>query len=672
MDKRAAPGAGLISVVVMLCLMGVAHAANPVWVAYPNEYIRALLGVSGSFDPPPEEWFVAGRWAVVTQEGDPETPADNNKEIIYFGSTAPAHNFGYWTLRVGDETYLIGDTAGGSWHEDLKEGAYGPPRVYTFPKPEDGEWGGRTGGFILATWRQQISGGDIDVTIRISHVRDQARFELTIKNSSSSRQSVGLSMKGDVEVGSFVSTGAPFIPGVGFVNVGQYPDPFTAMFFGKRDGPKVPDYFEIYDNIANPSLVARSTLNLQDCVKPDYVAIGEYQDLSPYSVWLADETYVPDQLYPVGDFYWVLCWNQKPLAPGATREIVTYYGVGAATSLWTYEDGGKKERDSVVLAVQGPRSLKYNSTTGQNTLDPPTFNIKAYVHNLNIGPGAYDLEDVTATLYLPEGLELMPGETAHKNLGAVPSDTEPEPATWEVTATGEQSGELEYFVTAYDETTGWQQTVARKIVVPVDMQRVFDYGWQLVSVPFDFNNPQIDHVFGITLGTFGAKYWDPVESPIAGNSYFPATQVESGRAFWMAVGAITTFGDTLPLALAEDAQIVGHILGKQVKEHYVEVDPGWNMIGNPFVYPVYWGQVVVQDRDGTGPPLTLDEAVQKRWISKTLFSWSPKSWAYDNVMTNEGLLVPFRGYWLYARRAVTLVFRPAIFPESDVTTFNGF
>lgn len=672
MDRPARLALVLISALLTLCSTGALRAANPVWVEYPNEYIRAMLGVSGSFEFPNEpEWFVAGRWAVVTEEGDPETTADDNKELIYFGSTAPAHNFGYWTIRVGSETFLIGDSATGAWYRDLPDGAYGAPRVYTFVTPEDGQWDSRTGGFILATWRVTVADDVfIDVTIRIGHVRDQARFEITLKNSSSVAQSVGLSMNGDVEVGSSISTGAPFIPGVGYVQSNLYPDRFTAMLLGAPGRPEIPDYFDIYDNMGNPSLVSRNVLNLQDCVKPDYVAIGEYSDLAPYNVWLPDGTYVPDQIYPVTDFYWLLCWDQRPLSPRGTREIVTYYGVGAATSEWTYELGRTKERDSVALAVQGPRSLKYNSTIqGQNTLSPASFNIKAYVHNLNVGAGPYDLEDVTATLYLPDGLELTPGETAYKNIGPVPSNSEPAPAVWEVTGTGEHSGELEYFVTAHD-VNGWQQTVARKIIVPVDKQKVFEYGWQLVSVPFAFNNPQIDHAFGITLGTYGAKVWDPQLSPGTGNSYFPATQVEPGKAFWMALSAITSFGDTMALNLAVDAHIVGHVLGKQVLEHHVDVYRGWNMIGNPFVYPVYWGQVQVYYE---GVTYTLDEAARRGFISKILFDWNPRKWAYDHVMTNDGLLLPFRGYWLYVKRpAVTLVFRPSLFPESDVTTFNGF
>ncbi len=679
-NRLAAISAVLLTALLSLCSVGVLRADNPVWVEYPNEYIRASLGVSGSFDGTNgEEWFCAGRWAVVTEEGDPDTDADDNKELIYFGSTAPAHNFGYWTIKVGTQTYVIGDSNTGAWYENLQTGAYGAPRVYAYPGAANGQWDSRTGGFIRATWRVTLADTEspeyIDVTIEISHVRDQARFEITLKNSSGVPQSVGLSMKGDVEVGSSVSTGAPFVPGIGYVESDVYKDQFIATLFGAPNTPAVPDYFDIFDNLGNPTLVSRNILNQQDCVKPDYVAIGDYGDLAGYDVWLADETYVPDQMYPVTDFYWALCWDQKPLSSGKTRKIVTYYGVGAATSKWTYQMGHTTQRDSAVLAVQAPRSLVYNSTNvGQNTISPATFSIKAYVHNLNVGAGPYDLEDVWATLFLPEGLQLTPGETASKNIGPVLSHTEAAPVEWEVTANGRQPGALAYSVTAFD-TGGlnWQQTVTRQIIVPADKQRVFEWDWQLVSVPFEFNNPLIDHAFGIELGFFGAKWWDPLRSPDADRSYYPATEVEPGKAFWMAVSDIDQYGDTASFDLASDAHIVGQKLGKQVYEQHVDVYPGWNMIGNPFVYPVYWGQVLVCDTSGQVPiTYTLDEAARKKWVSKILFDWNPKTREYDNVMTNDGFLVPFKGYWLYARRAVTLVFRPSIFPESDVITYNGY
>ena len=46
-------------------------------------------------------------------------------------------------------------------------------------------------------------------------------------------------------------------------------------------------------------------------------------------------------------------------------------------------------------------------------------------------------------------------------------------------------------------------------------------------------------------------------------------------------------GETSTFQLATDANIVGEEDGTQRLEQDVSLSTGWNMIGDPFVYPVY-------------------------------------------------------------------------------------
>ncbi|MGC8861722.1 MAG: hypothetical protein ACP5R5_02990, partial [Armatimonadota bacterium] len=522
---------------------------------------------------------------------------------------------------------------------------------------------GRTGEFIDGEWTvtAKDSTGNttasVSMLIRMSIVRDQCRFDLTLTNHSTAPQTIGLCMMGDVMVGdSNTGVGYAYIPGTGYVRTAAIsPRPYAQILKGSR----IPASFEVYDSIENPVVVARNTLKLQDCVAPDYLAIGEYADLVAAG-WPPDD-YKPDFLREVDNLAWVLCWNPASVAPGGYRKIVTYYGVGAASAVWNYRVGSKLEHDSVALAVQGPRSLKYNSVTGTNDLDAQPFTISAYVYNLATDPGPYDLDDVRVTLYLPPGLELapFPAQTAQQSLGRVPVNTESLPATWQVQATGEYSGELEYFVTARA-ASGWQQIVSRKIMVPATKHNVFRSGYQMMHVPFTFNNPAVEHAFGLSPGSFAAKYYDP-----ASGQYLSVTQLQPGRGFWMYVGNVQR-GRTLSFVLANDAAIVGQQLGKQLNEQNVDLQPGWNMIGNPFVYPVYWGQVLVWNKLGN-ITVSLDQAVTNGWISKTIFTWIPENGSYAGYRDNDYLLLPWRGYWVRAKYPVTLVFRPLVPPGSDVT-----
>lgn len=92
------------------------------------------------------------------------------------------------------------------------------------------------------------------------------------------------------------------------------------------------------------------------------------------------------------------------------------------------------------------------------------------------------------------------------------------------------------------------------------------------------------------------------------------------------------------------------------------------MIGNPFVYPVHWGQVLVHRLNET---VTLDAASTKNWMDKTLFSWNTAKWDYDITSDKGTLLNPWTGYWVYAKQPVTLVFRPPVLPGGDVTANPG-
>jgi hypothetical protein len=624
-----------------------------------NRYLLVSLGKSGNVDT---DFEIPGRWAVVTTEGDPEVTGDNNQELVFLGAAAPCGLFGYFKIRIADTNYLVGDTTTGGWAK--------APTAYAAPPPGLGL--GRTGGYIDAEWTvsggsSQTTGSLASVKIRMSIVRDQGRFEFTLTNLAATTQKIGFAMTGDSAVGPLDQNGYAYLPGVGYWRqAASVPKCMGSLLIGS----KVPEMFEIMDSVDSPTVVARNTLKLQDCTAPDCAAIGEYSDLAPVSMWPPTQ-YKPDPMSALADVTWSLCWNPAAMGRNGTRKIVTYYGVGAASTSWTYRVGRRMESDSVALAVQGPRALKYDSTTidhvDHNDMTPFPATISAYVYNLATDPGPYTLDDVTVSLYLPLGLQLSTdtAQTAQQSVGRVAVNSESQSVTWAVVPTGEYSGELEYFVTARD-VSGWQQIVSRKITVPATKKSVFRSGYQLMSVPFTFNNMSVEHALGLSAGSFGARYYDPVA-----NKYLPLTQLQPGQSFWMYISSVKR-GTVLPFEVAADGAIVGEDSGKQLREQYVVLKRGWNLVSNPFVYPMYWGQVLVANTsDPVISTVSLDQAVTNGWLSKTLFSWIPESGTYDHFSDTSRLLLPWRGYWVYARSAVTLVLRPPVPPASDVTTEPG-
>ena len=63
----------------------------------------------------------------------------------------------------------------------------------------------------------------------------------------------------------------------------------------------------------------------------------------------------------------------------------------------------------------------------------------------------------------------------------------------------------------------------------------------------------------------------------------------------------------------------------------------------------------------------MDQAVNNNWLSEDIFAWNPSSGAYDVLTGDASLINPWTGYWVMAQAPVTLIFQPALFPESSVT-----
>ncbi|MCE5314588.1 MAG: hypothetical protein ABFD49_08210 [Armatimonadota bacterium] len=625
-----------------------------------NEYIRFTLGVKGTYteydaDGNEVAREVPGRYAVMTKTGDPTTDEDNNCAMTY-GAPYPRYYYAYWKVKVGDDTPVLigsGSDGSGAWSDT------NPPTLYSTPTA--GNTLGVGGPYLEGTW---VTADDpaVSVTIHASLVRDLIRYELTVTNKSKTTQSIGLAMLGDVQVTSSDSGEYPFVSGIGLSRTSESEDAFPGTIWS---GTHVPDLFDIYDTVDDQVRVARCILDQQDCTAPNYIAVGNFKDLAGVSVWLPDG-YAPNELVPITDAAYLLQWKQASLGAGKSRTYVTYYGLGVASSVWT---GSDNEQDSAVAAVQGPGSVRFDSSTNdtgdpEDDLTPSPFTISAYVYNTCVDPGNYELQDVSAYLYLPDGLDLASTSSAAQEIGNVPIGTESTAVSWSVVPNGKYCGELEYYV-VFTSSNGWQQTVSRTIMVPAAKRKVLNYGYQMVSVPFGFNNPSIEHVFGMTAGLFSALYYDAVDT----KDYISLDNVESGQGFWMKVHAIKS-GKTVAYDIADDASILGESYGKQSKEQYVELSKGWNMVGNPFVYPIYVGQLMVYN-ESTNTTCSFADAVQKSWISRTIYGWNQETSAYDRIKTDDCLIEPWKGYWVRAKKTVTLVFRPSIWPDSSVSSLSG-
>lgn len=96
----------------------------------------------------------------------------------------------------------------------------------------------------------------------------------------------------------------------------------------------------------------------------------------------------------------------------------------------------------------------------------------------------------------------------------------------------------------------------------------------------------------------------------------------------------------------------------------ITLKPGWNLIANPYNYPIEIGQIIgVPAADATGA-LTFEELAAQNFVSAALAWWDTDRQAYEFTNTFTEEMVPNRGYWIYVSSGqdVTLSFPPVFTP----------
>ena len=103
----------------------------------------------------------------------------------------------------------------------------------------------------------------------------------------------------------------------------------------------------------------------------------------------------------------------------------------------------------------------------------------------------------------------------------------------------------------------------------------------------------------------------------------------------------------------------------QTQPMVLQLEPGWNMIGQPFISPVAWDLNAIQVRIG-GQQKSLADASFAGWITDYAWGWSPDLsnpsggqyyLVYDSSVVPQvkGTLDPWRAYWIMANYECQLI-----------------
>lgn len=621
LNKRRWIGCVLAAGLIMgiLSAAALAQPSNDFRAVYINNGILMTgIGLDGQVGIGGTNYDAIGRITLGTVQGARFTTDDDNKPLV-FAYPYPCGNFGVVTLRIVSSA--DGTTQDVTWGTDDGEWVDG---VEPFADPS-----GRY--MIVGRWQHADTGIRVDQVVEL--VGGYARITWTITNEGTETQQVGLRFLIDEAVGS----GFPMVTS-DYVLVPGY---FPVQNDLDLQGGQVPSGVDAAPLRTMNAPVLRWLFKQTGLTSPDRVVISQFSRLSA-NLW--DFTSNPEA--SVSDHAIASYWNPQALMPGKSRTIVTMIGLGTSTN----DPSGRYALDTEAPGVVGLDASKANQ------LSPEEFTIGASITNYRSLNSLQNVtfENVSLAISLPQGLALADGESVTKT---VPSVLPGEVATvsWRVKPTGEKMGELTYRVYSTVSPGSLSKSVTRSLVVPMTTRVDLKTGFQMVSLPFAFDNTDPAAVLGLEQGDFALLRWDATQ-----RRYALVNSIRPGEGYWLRVNT----DHTLTLT---GAKMAGDAFGGTLR---LALPQGWVQIGNPYPYPVPIGLIRFIDVT-QGFAMTYAEAVQRGLVRSVLFYYDttpPAGYKMVSLYSDPSApMMPGRGYWIYVdSRNLEMIFPNVVVPGATI------
>jgi hypothetical protein len=409
--------------------------------------------------------------------------------------------------------------------------------------------------------------------------------------------------------------------------------------------------------VNSPTVVNGAATNEQTPV--DEVTIGSVGYV--LGAYTNNSPTMPDQLvssdFPVGPFEWgyIQKWQPTAVAANGTREIIAYY-----KSTWS--NANYTRPFSVV--VDAPKVIS-TGATDVNALEPNPFTLRVYVDNTVGYADANEevtLQDVRVEVSLPPGMVDDTNPTSSTMVATI-NQINPRRISFvdfRVRVNTDISG-IKAYTVQVSSPTGARKLIPGTINVATVPKVSLPSTANLVGLPWSFGTGSWEAILGLKVDEqFQAFKYDPRQA-----EYVLSTGPTRGIADWLlldsAKGIVTLGGDPTPPTpitppLGSNGQPIG---GTSLS---VALPNGWNLVSNPFPYPIPLGQlsgIVAQD---PGSVKKFTELVNGGYISGALFYWDADSATpdYRIISSSTDLLEPNRGYWVYVQAANDTVTNSAL------------
>ncbi len=353
----------------------------------------------------------AGKINIQTKIGDPDNEKDNNRKLLYnyntsntlFAIDGKSFPYAIWSTcynDYGDNYVISANTIGELYIEQILTIVENP-----------------------ATGRE-----------------DTVQIKYRVTNSTENEKQLGCRIVLDTMIGS--NDNAPFwVPKYGSVT--------TETEFS---GDELPLYWLAFDSLTEPTITAQGRLYKSEEEKPDRIQFTRWG----YGV-TGNYYYQVTKGTPNGDSAVSTIWDEKSIAPGETREYVTYYGLGDFSDDLSYPLTLSVYSDSKVEAIN-------------NKYIPNPIDVTAYVQNIS----EIDAEEISIEIEFPNGLELASGETKI-DVGTL-APNEIYQAAWSVNIKPSAIDKDYQYKVILTAANGYSKIVTRVIHVPALKEKVdFEY-----------------------------------------------------------------------------------------------------------------------------------------------------------------------------------------------------
>ena len=402
-----------------------------------------------------------GNYSLGTTGGNPESTSDNNARLLY---GYPGSGTSYTTIRIDGCDYKFSPSSI-TYGENVIVASNTYDNVMV--------------SLCFSLVYNQYTGRD-----------DVAEFYYTIENTDETVHNVGIRIMFDTMLGN--NDSSPFrLPGIGDVTTET-----------DLKGDDVPEFWQSFDSLTSPKVIAQGTLKIDDVSTPDRVRFTNWS-IASSNPWDYTRTVGSSN----GDSAVCLYWNPKTITNGDVFKCSTYYGLSSLQ-----QDG----TPPLAVALTGATKLEVEHNPNEtDSYNPNPFTVTAYIQNIGDG----DAQNVSARLNLPSDMTIVEGvETV--DLGDLAVNSSQKQVSWKVWVEPNSISSIKSYSVTVSASNVDAKTIQRNVEIPALQTngplKLYFYRSKLNNVS---NNLEIDFTLenssnnDVNLSNYKVRYYLIDENP---------------------------------------------------------------------------------------------------------------------------------------------------------------